>query len=623
MNSIGKEELPSTPVSELAPKLLRRDSAMLAILAVAAAARIWGIDFCLPEIRCRPDEAYLVDIALGMLHRGPDPEFFHYPSLMFYVLALLYGGFLLVGRWTGKFDSLPDFVAAMEIDPTPLYWIARTLSALLAVATVWLVARIASSVLGQRAGPVAAFFLALAYLHARDSHFATTDVPTTFFLIAATRYLIELPRQPSLANYLGAGFFAGLATSAKYLGVLMAPPLLATHWLTVVPQRMGQSLVWKLPSRIWSWTRHLFFDPRLFGFAGALVLAFIATTPFAIFNFQQFQGDLTTRAAHQTGGHAGMEIGGLAHHLEFTLRFGLGLPLLAAALLGLILLCKKDPRRAFPLVSFPILLYYIVSRQNNGFTRYMVPIVPYLCVTAAAFTLTVTDWIGGRFGCRARGWATAAVCVLLIAPSATRLARFDHLLTREDTRLEARRWIFANIPQEAFICMAGLPWAYPRLPEAISSLEREWRRLNRNQEDLDARGQRARRFRLQVLAARIARQRSEGPPGYEIATAKRSGGGLHMKRRRVDPIPYCMMAESSLRYYSRPSPVVKANILQNFKLIRRFVSSETLPDPKLFDRQDAFFLPFADLRGVERPGANLLFYERNEDPPPEAGTDSR
>ena len=309
-----------------------------------------------------------------------------------------------------------------------------------------------------------------------------------------------------------------------------------------------------------------------------------------------------------SAGHAGMRVSGLAYHLEFSLLFGLGLPLLTAALLGVVVLCLKDPRRAIPLLSLPILLYYVISRQNNGFTRYMVPIVPYLCVTAAAATLAATDWIGRRFGNRARGWTTAAVCVLLIAPSAGRLARFDYLLTREDTRLQARRWIFENIPQETFICMAALPWPFPQLPEAIHVLEREQRQLRRKQDTLDERGRRDSRFKAEVLAARIERQRSHGPPGYEVATAKRSGGGLIM-RRRTAPIPYCLLAESSLHHYSRPSPVVEANIKQDFELVRRFIASETLPAPELFDRQDAFFLPFADLRGVDRPGPNLYLYE--------------
>ncbi len=80
-------------------------------------------------------------------------------------------------------------------------------------------------------------------------------------------------------------------------------------------------------------------------------------------------------------------------------------------------------------------------------------------------------------------------------------------------------------------------------------------------------------------------------------------------RPRKEPIPFCLMAESSLGYYSRPSPKVAAIIKRDFKLIRRFIASETLPEPGLFDRQDAFFLPFADLRGVDRPGPNLFLYE--------------
>ena len=37
------------------------------------------------------------------------------------------------------------------------------------------------------------------------------------------------------------------------------------------------------------------------------------------------------------------------------------------------------------------------------------------------------------------------------------------------------------------------------------------------------------------------------------------------------------------------------------------------PDPtRVYDMQDAFFIPFAGFRGVERPGPNFLIYRKND-----------
>ena len=50
---------------------------------------------------------------------------------------------------------------------------------------VALVHAIARPLFGVSAGLLAALFMAVAFLHARDSHYATTDVPMVFFVMAA------------------------------------------------------------------------------------------------------------------------------------------------------------------------------------------------------------------------------------------------------------------------------------------------------------------------------------------------------------------------------------------------------------------------------------------------------
>ena len=51
------------------------------LVALAAAVRLWGLDFGLPNTKCRPDENLPALLALGFLRGDPNPHFFNWPSL--------------------------------------------------------------------------------------------------------------------------------------------------------------------------------------------------------------------------------------------------------------------------------------------------------------------------------------------------------------------------------------------------------------------------------------------------------------------------------------------------------------------------------------------------------------
>jgi len=66
-------------------KLSRGSGAALFVagvtLPIAAVARLWAIDFCLPHPRCRPDEDAISAIAGGLRLGDLNPDVFNYPAL--------------------------------------------------------------------------------------------------------------------------------------------------------------------------------------------------------------------------------------------------------------------------------------------------------------------------------------------------------------------------------------------------------------------------------------------------------------------------------------------------------------------------------------------------------------
>ena len=150
------------------------------ILLLAFALRIWGIDFGLPNTLVRPDETTLVHRALAIAAGDLNPHFFRYPSLHFYTLAVVYGVYFLVGRVTGHFDGVEDFQYEFFTEPSTIFILGRLLTAFMGTASVALVYLIATKWRGRAAGVLSALFLSVSFLHVRDSHFLTLDVPSTW-----------------------------------------------------------------------------------------------------------------------------------------------------------------------------------------------------------------------------------------------------------------------------------------------------------------------------------------------------------------------------------------------------------------------------------------------------------
>src|SRR5262249_60561078 len=84
--------------------------------------------------------------------------------------------------------------------------------------------RPARPLLDEASALVAAFFVAVAFLHVRDSHFGMLDVPMTCLAVAALLPLSRALEDPTqIRSWITGGVFVGLAASTKYnAGVLVA-----------------------------------------------------------------------------------------------------------------------------------------------------------------------------------------------------------------------------------------------------------------------------------------------------------------------------------------------------------------------------------------------------------------
>jgi 4-amino-4-deoxy-L-arabinose transferase-like glycosyltransferase len=532
---------------------------LTAIVAAAALARFWGLDFGLPHTEARPDESTLVGVALRIARGDLHPNFFNYPTLFMYVLAALYRAVYAVGLIGGWFESFDHFLRVWTVDSPGPYLLGRTLSAASGTATVAVLYLLGRRLFGRETGIVGAAFLALAFLHVRDSHFGVTDVTMTLMVVCAVFWLVRAFQDGRARDFAIAGLFAGLATSTKYQGVLLVLSMLVVQVLGITQGRLMSGFRPALQRAA------LFLVP--------FVLVCVAGTPFALADFGRFWRDVRFEMGHMQRGH-GPDLGpGWRYHATVLLPSALGWPLVAAGALGFAASGVWQATEAALVWSFPAFYYAVSGSTHVVFARYMVPLVPFLCLAAALCVRTANEAIFRRLTGRARGVTLLAASALILYPSAARVVAFDRLLARPDNRVVAAEWL------------------RPRLAEGESVYQTG-----------------SRYGQLQLGKPR---------PEWVFDEGRRA---FFVDNDLTYTVPdWIVVQRSPIAYYSQVPAGIEEILAACYGLTGTALAA-TRPGDRVYDQQDAFFLPLDDFSAITRPGPDFHFYRRLG--PPLCGRDT-
>jgi 4-amino-4-deoxy-L-arabinose transferase-like glycosyltransferase len=523
----------------------RRGAMLLAAITVCAAAlRFWGIGFGLPHTYARPDEDAIVTIATRIYRDGPNPHFFVYPTLYLYIVAFAYELYYAALSLRGHAITMAAFI---DRDPAPFYLLSRIAAATLGTATVPVLYLAARVLFGARTATVAAGLLTVAFLHVRDSHFGVTDIPATFMATLAFWAIVghELDRV-HWPNVLFAGVVCGLAGSTKYNAMLIGLPLFV---------RVVQESRFEARRALWATALCLL--------AGCGIAAgFFAGTPFALIDSSQFLSDLHGVQRHFAGGHL-LDLGyGWTYHLTGSLRYGLGAPMLIAALIGCVWLAVTAPSIALVVLSFPVAYYVVIGAGRTVFIRYVDPILPFGCLLAAVAV--------SRVAARARdGRAVTAVATLLTAvlvwPSASRAVAFDRLIARRDNRLLVAEWLESNIPAGVSLCQTG---------SGYGGLQ-------------------------------------SSPPGRFPACAFDPSSGTLSVPGSLTPAQLVVAQHSPLVAYPGVPEGAMPTLQKHYESITLFPVDQPGKGPEpVYDQQDAFFAPLDGFDHLSRPGPAFEVFQR-------------
>ena len=517
--------------------------ALILVVLGGAILRFVPIWFGLPYPQARPDEEVAIGLALKVLDGELNPHFFHWPSLTFYVFAAVLGAADGVRALFGADGAMTFSAQAL---------LTRATVALCGTITIFVVFRLGQRIAGDLVGVLSAGFLALALLHVRESHFAMTDVLMTLLLCASLTLLVHaaLAERPQLRMSAWAGLAGGLATSTKYNAGALAVAMLATQAVWV----------WQRPSSVLHWRTWM----PVVVFGTVFLISFLAGTPYAILDHPKFIEDLRYDFTHLSGGHNDIHLGrGWIYHATTSLPYGAGIATCAAAAVGIWPFARRHGRAAIVIGSFAVSFYLAVGSGYTVFFRYVLPLVPVICLLAAFGVVAASRWLAQHTGASGAR-ALAVTCGIAMGPGVVYSAWFDVLLARTDTRVLAGEWLTPRLTEGATLHDSG-----------------------------------GRYTRLDLWRSRIER------PPYDPDLHVFPDGQL----------PEWLVLQSSVLEFYASTPTPLANLArQRYVQVYR-AQGRRRGREGVYDLQDAFFVPFTRFEDVVRPGPTITIHRRADLPP--------
>ena len=418
------------------------------IVALAAALRIWGLGWGLPQ-EFHPDEPLVVPRAIGAVTNGDwNPHYFLVPSFQTELTSLAFYKIYLGGKVTGAFKNPDDFGQWSAWHYGTLYLVGRGISVLMGILVVIGAALLAGELLRGPSGIekeksstatiqwgslLAALMVAVSPLMTASSRFITPDMPMLAFCVWSIWVMLRAIRLGNLRQLVWAGLLAGFSVSSKYsAGVLLLPLI-----ISVFSIRSGDAK--KSPSRM----------SIILAALVAMLAGFLIGTPYAILDFPTFLNHLQIQYAAQHEGHIGMErAGATVLHMFGDMVTKEGPVLILMALIGAWALWTRNRRVWWVILPLIVVYLFEVSRWTVYADRYLLPALPFMMGLSA---LAVTAMVNRTKKPAVKIVTGIALVAILAIPPLLVTIQQARRLGLPDTRTAALAWVEANTPPGARI----------------------------------------------------------------------------------------------------------------------------------------------------------------------------
>ena len=421
------------------PRVRSFSAGLLGLFAAALVLRVIGLDFDQNHF-FHPDERAIGDAILKLSFRPLqlNPHFFAYGSLPFYLTRGLSS---LLATLSGR-DWFLSYDGVVHV--------GRFLSALAGALTVVLLAAVGRRLYGEKTGLLAGLLLALAILHVQTSHFASTDVTLTLFVLLALAASGRLARRGRLGDALLAGLLTGFAVATKASAAPLVLPLAVAIFFACRPGR--------------AWGRGMLL---LTAGGGAALVAFFLGEPYAFLDFHEFwrslseQGTMVRNAGTMPYTNQYVGVPNFLYEAREIVLWGLG-PLLGVAALWAaarrLVHVRKLSDVEWVLLSFFVPYVVLTCTFEVKFPRYLLPVYPLLALWAAAWLTEKAE----------RGRAGRILRAAVVGGTAVWVLAFAGIYTRPHSFVTASQWFHDSVPDGARVLEEdwdeGFPFSFPGRP---------------------------------------------------------------------------------------------------------------------------------------------------------------
>lgn len=416
--------------------------------------RLWGLDFSLPHANYA-DEPVLIKLALqdGARLVGLSPAPSSYPQALPYLLLGFYGVYYIIGLGAGWFESASDLLSLYVANPTPLFLIGRTVSAVVGASAVPFLYLAGTQLFDRVTGGLAAAMLAVNYFLVYFGHIAVTEA-----MLSATSSLALLLIAKAYVTghrkiYVTAGCAIGLGVATKLTPAFLFASLTVAHLLRQ-PRPWRRTLF--RPSSWWN-----------LGLAvcGVFITVVVLSPDLLPSLVSKQEGEFGTYLSR----YWSLDFSNLWRLILYrpsywqqtavepvsimvqSLRL-MGDWVLFLSLVGVLYGLFFFPRRWLIVLAGPLALYLYLGLTSYPYLRQISLVIPFLVLVAAAF---VVDF-GRRLPFSRRHpqeILIVGLAAIVLAQPAYMVFRLDSLLARPGTQAVAADWIQSNIPSGSTIAL--------------------------------------------------------------------------------------------------------------------------------------------------------------------------
>lgn len=424
---------------------------LAAILLLAFALRIWGINFGLPNIY-HTDEWFEVKRALKLGAGVIDFERVNKGGY-FYLLFVEYGIYYLILKFFGFVSSAESFLTNIFKNPSAIWLIGRITTAVIGSINCYLVYLAGKFAFSKNVGIFAGLYLALNLIHVESSQIIAVDVPLTALitlcLVLIFRDNAGSQSKCSASYYALIGAVFALAVMTKITGAVVLFPALLFHFKNLKDEKGRVRL------------KDYFNDLRLYVFVGIAIIVYIVGNPGVVYKIKsQF---LWMLSFFNVG--SGVEkvpefplvnkqtsllkyYAGVLFPLKY---FGLALFIWAGAVLGF----KWRLFNTVILMSLVVPLIFFLGTSHSiehVYPRYLLPLTPVLAIFFGVSCQILIKYVQKNIF---RAIFLGFLLVLFLFPAIRDIVIFDTNLTKPDTRTIADKWFYDTVNASDTIILEG------------------------------------------------------------------------------------------------------------------------------------------------------------------------